>query len=179
MQVTTPTDRYGVPTQALHWLGALAILAAWSLGIMLESFPRGPVRAEAMGVHTLLGTAVLTLAALRVFSRLAGPTPAATGPAWRERAARLAHAGLYALTVALPLTGLLARWARSGSAAMPFGWSIPAPFPIPATKFWGETHETLAFALAALVVAHVAAALWHRLVLRDGVMQRMVPALGR
>lgn len=169
---------YGTTTRALHWAAALLIFGAWGLGISLEQFPRGPERAAAIGVHSSLGLLVLTLSVLRILWRSVTRAPAPEGPGWMVAAARLGHLAFYVLTVALPVSGLLARWARSGSASLVGGWSIPTPFPLPASKLWAQAHDTIAFTLAALVVAHVAAALFHHLVLRDGVLRRMLPAIG-
>ena len=172
-------ERYGTVTQGLHWLAALLILAAWGLGFMLEDFPKGPARLTAIQVHSMLGLLVLTFAVLRILSRLATSAPEPLGPAWVERFARLGHGALYALTLALPATGLLLRWAHSGEATLLGGWTIPAPFTIPGEEFWAGTHELIAYALAALVLGHVVAALWHQYVLRDDVFARIVPGRGR
>jgi cytochrome b561 len=179
LPATLPTARYNVATQGLHWLAALVILAAWGLGLSLEEFPKGPARLAAVEVHTLLGLTVLTLAVLRILSRLVSSAPESLGPAWVDRLARLGHVALYAVTVALPVSGLLLRWSARGSASLPGGWTVPAPFPIPGKDFWAETHEALAFTLAALVVGHVVAALWHQFVRRDDVLGRIVPGRGR
>ena len=168
---------YDGATVALHWIGAAVVVAAWALGMSMDVFPRGEARGAAMGVHSSLGLLVLTLSALRLLWAGFAPRPAAEGPAWLVPLARLAHAALYAITIAMPVTGLLARWARSGTATLVGGVTLPAPFPLPATKLWAEAHATLATALAVLVVAHVVAALVHHLVLRDGVLRRMLPTL--
>lgn len=132
-----------------------------------------------MALHSSFGVLVLSLSVLRILWRSARPQPVAEGPALLATLAQAGHVTLYALTVALPVTGLLARWARSGHAALIGGFNLPAPFPLPPTKLWAGMHTTIAYALAALVAAHVVAALFHHLVLRDGVLRRMVPALSR
>ena len=170
---------YSGTVRALHWIGALVVIATWGVGISLDSFPRGPERSAVMGVHSTLGLLVFSLAVLRILWRSVTPAPAFEGPAWLAAVARAGHAALYALTVALPVTGLLARWAKSGSASLVGGFSLPAPFPLPETKMFGEIHETIAFALAAMVGAHLVAALFHHLVLRDGTLRRMAPGGSR
>lgn len=166
---------YGGTVRALHWIGALLVIAAWCVGISLDSFPRGPERTAVMGVHSTLGLVVFSLAVLRILWRLATPAPVLQGPVWLAAVARAGHTALYVLTLALPVAGLLARWAKSGSASLIGGFSIPAPFALPDTKLFAEIHVTIADALAALVAVHVLAALFHHFVLRDATLRRMAP----
>jgi superoxide oxidase len=114
---------------------------------------------------------------LRLLWRAVNPKPADPPgtPAWQARAA---HVALYAATLAVPLSGILDRWARGRPFAL-FGLvPLPAPFTPPFGRFWGEAHEVLANLLLLVVAAHVAAALRHHLVLRDGVLRRMLPGRG-
>jgi cytochrome b561 len=173
--VRIPREHYNPVTRGLHGLAAVVIICAWALGISLESFPSGPQRLSAVEVHTVLGLTVLTLAVLRILVRLVTRSPENLGPAWNDFIARLGHFALYAVTLAVPLAGLMARLARSGSVSLPGGYSIPAPpFPIVGSKdFWAQTHQTLAFALAVLVVGHLLASAWHQWVLRDDVWGRI------
>jgi len=170
---------YGGTVQALHWVGAFVVIATWGLGMSMDLFPRGPARSSAMSLHSTLGLLVLSLSTLRILWRGATRDPAPDGPAWMVPLAHAGHVTLYALTVALPVIGLLGRWSRSGTATLIGGFALPAPFPLPKTELWAEAHTTLAYALAALVVVHVAAALTHHLVLRDGILRRMIPILPR
>jgi cytochrome b561 len=170
---------YGGTVQALHWVGAFVVIATWGLGMSMDLFPRGPAHSSAMSLHSTLGLLVLSLSTLRILWRGATRDPAPDGPAWMVPLAHAGHVTLYALTVALPVIGLLGRWSRSGTATLIGGFALPAPFPLPKTELWAEAHTTLAYALAALVVVHVTAALVHHLVLRDGILRRMMPILSR
>ena len=174
-----PSQAYNPATRVLHWAGAVVVIIAWVLGISLDLFPRGPDRMLAMGVHTLLGLVVMGLAIPAILLRMATAGPAEEGPRWLVPFAKLMHATLYVLVVLAVVTGLLARWAHSGDASLVFGWTIPAPFPLAPTKLWGQLHEMLSYALAALVVAHVVAVAVHHLVLHDGILCRMIPSLAR
>ncbi len=101
--------------------------------------------------------------------------------------AKLGHLALYALAIALPLTG----WALISTSERPslfFGNPFPlipflAELPAATKKEYHETlegaHELLANGLIFLVAAHVLAALRHAFVLKDGVLSRMLPRFGR
>ncbi|MCC7272276.1 MAG: cytochrome b/b6 domain-containing protein [Alphaproteobacteria bacterium] len=169
-------------TRWLHWGSAALLVAAFVLGLVMEEWPRGAPRDTAMMVHYSLGALVLGLVCIRLLRRILLP-PAVVGPARGAPAgpvaadlvAAAAHWTLYAMMLVLPLTGALDRWARGRRLAVFGDLVIPPPFAIPGGKLWGEVHETIAYALVALVAAHVAAALWHHFVLRDGVLLRMLP----
>jgi cytochrome b561 len=75
-----------------------------------------------------------------------------------------------------PITGL-GRVVFRGQPFEVFVWEVPALFePDDALRHsFAEAHEFGAKALLLLIALHAGAALFHRLVLRDGVMQRMLP----
>lgn len=159
-------------TRLIHWGAAALLVGTFAVGLTLEDWPRGPQRDWVMMLHYSLGSIVLASVLVRLLRRLLVVQPA---PGWAGRLAGAAHLGLYGLMLGLPLTGALDRWARGRPLSL-FGQMVPAPFPIPGGKLWEEVHGVLAWTLAALVAAHIAAALWHHLVLRDGVLRRMLPA---
>jgi len=170
---------YNSGVLALHWIAAFVIVAAWVLGVSMDLFPRGPARGAALQVHVTLGLLVFSLSVLRILWRGVTPAPAPDGPAWMVPLAHAGHIAMYVMTVALPVSGLLARWARPGFATLIGGYTIPTPVALPRSELWGDAHAAIAYTLAALVAAHVGAALIHHLVLHDGVLRRMVPILPR
>lgn len=168
MTILDTPQRFGAPSRLLHWAVAALVALAWVTG---------DLEGAGLGLHVGLGFLVLLLSLLRLLWRAlnrAPPAPPGT-PAWQERGARLGHFALYALTLAVPLLGLMDRWAR-GRPVSPFGLGpLPAPFAPPLGRLWGGLHELAANLLLLVVALHVAAALWHHLMLRDGVLRRMLP----
>jgi cytochrome b561 len=171
--------RYHPVAIALHWLVAVAVVVTFPLGVYMADLPQSVRRAELAVVHRWIGVTVFALMGARLLWRLGHrppPLPAAL-PAWQRRAAALAHGGLYALLLAIPLSG----WLYSSAAGVPTVyfdlWRLP--------DLVGENealaaalklaHQSLNFALLALVVAHVAAAVKHHFVDRDGLLARMLP----
>jgi cytochrome b561 len=98
-------------------------------------------------------------------------------PAWQQRVSALTHGLMYALFFAIPLAG----WAYSSAAGFPIVWFgvLPLPDFVPVDKALAEAikpwHEGLAWALIALVALHLAAALKHHFIDRDGLLSRMRP----
>jgi cytochrome b561 len=179
MQWRNGADRFGATAQLLHWLTALFMLLAWLLGTFEDAFPRGEPRAQALALHWSFGLLVLALAcaraAWRAIDRLPPEVPGVAP--WEHRVAGLAHLLLYAVMVALPLTGLVTAWAQNRGVTV-FGlFTIPAA--IAADRPLGRTlkglHELIGNAMLLLVVLHALAALRHHFILRDAVLRRMLP----
>jgi cytochrome b561 len=178
MNPASPT-RYSAVAIAFHWLLAVAIVASFSVGLYMHELPISPQRLKLYNWHKWAGICILALSALRLLWRLTHRPPADVPmPAWQQRAAHGTHVLLYLLFFAVPLAG----WAYSSATGFPivvFGL-IPLPDFLPVDKALAEAlkplHAYLAFALAALVVMHVAAAVKHQLIDRDGLIARMWPA---
>lgn len=181
--ISLDPPRFSLGVRLLHWAGVLLVAVAVVSGIALDEFPKGALREAVRVVHDSFGLALIALTLLRLPARLAEKLPARRSGRVRAptpgtstflgRLARRVQAAMYSLMLLVPSAGLLDRWAR-GKPVPLFGVpDLPAPFPVPGGKFWGEVHETLAWTLVFLVAAHVAAALWHAFVLRDGTLSRM------
>ncbi|WP_404367611.1 cytochrome b [Sphingomonas sp. MMS24-J45] len=173
-------DRYTRGAILLHWAIAALVLVNLTIGLLHESLLRGV--AGAMPLHLSIGIAVLALSLARIGWRLAyrPPPPPIALSALERRAAAATHIGFYALLLILPLTGWMLVSGKPTSK--PFGWfglfDVP---PLPVTRAVSgvahQAHGVLGYAMAALVLLHVAAALRHHFVLRDGVLARMIPVL--
>lgn len=174
-----PPDRYNGLAIAFHWLLALAIVGAFGVGLYMVDQPFSMSRLKLYNWHKWAGVTILSLSALRLLWRLMHPAPAdLPAPAWQRRASHWVHGLLYALFFAVPLAG----WAYSSAAGFPIVWFglLPLPDFVAPDKALAETlkqtHKLLAYGLAALVVAHVAAALKHQFLDKDGLLLRMLPA---
>jgi cytochrome b561 len=165
--------------RALHWFMALCILTMLFVGVGMVSTV-APKYLGLVAFHESLGILILVLALLRLALRLRDGAPRlpADLPEPMRLAAQLSHYALYALMIAMPLIG----WAMLSAAAYPVvvfgGVHLPAILPQSDelhTVLW-NTHYTLAFVFFALILLHLAAALFHALVRRDGVFEAMSPA---
>lgn len=174
-------DRYSRGAIAFHWVIAALVLFNLWLGLFHEALPR---EWKVMPVHRSIGMLVLVLTLGRIAWRLANRPPHLPDPmpAWERAAAKGMHLVLYALLLILPLTG----WLLSSNPARPrpFEWFYLFQVPkLPATPALAsgahEAHELLGYLMTALVLIHIAAALRHHLLLRDGVLARMLPWVSR
>ena len=173
--------RYNGLAIALHWLLALAIVVALVSGVYMVDLPFSPRRLKLVNWHKWLGVTILALSALRLLWRLLRRPPALPQamqqrmPAWQRAAHHSVHAALYILFFAVPLMG----WAYSSAAGVPIvwlgvfplpDWVSPDPALADALKPW---HGRLAMMLAAVTVLHIAAAVKHQWLDRDGLLVRM------
>jgi cytochrome b561 len=171
--------RYTTTAIALHWLLALAMVGAFSLGLYMADLPFSPQRVKLYNWHKWAGVTILALSVFRLVWRLTHRPPAdAPMPTWQQRAAHLAHRGLYLLFFAVPLAG----WAYSSAAGFPIVWFgvLPLPDLLPVDKALAQAikpvHGWLAWTLMVIVALHVAGALKHQFIDRDGLIARMWPS---
>ena len=179
MTIPTRTPRYTSTAIALHWLLALAIVGAFGMGLYMSGLPLSPTRLKLYNWHKWAGVTILALSALRLLWRLGHRPPADPPmPAWQARAAHAVHGLLYLVFFAVPLSG----WAYSSAAGFPIVWFgvLPLPDFVPVDKALAEQlkelHALMAWSLALLVLVHVAGALKHQLIDKDGLLLRMMPA---
>ncbi len=160
----------------LHWLVAALVLVVWGLGAVLEAIDDPAIGRQALGLHRSVGLVIFALTALRLVLRLIMPAPAPLpGPSWQQWSARIVHGLLYALMVALPITGYLATVYR-GREVVVFGL-ISLPMFVEPDRALShsieDVHGTAMIIIPLLVGVHVAAALYHQWIIRDGILARM------
>jgi cytochrome b561 len=169
-------SRFTVLQRLLHWVMAVCILAMLFIGVGMVSTVM-PKYLTLVAIHKPLGIAILLLALVRLAVRLryGAPRLPADLPVPMKLAAELSHYALYLAMIGMPLIG----WAMLSAAEYPVVlWSgVHLPAILPQSDrlhalLW-DAHYWLAFAFFALILLHVAAALFHALVRRDGVFQSM------
>ncbi len=175
--MSTSTSHFAPLARLLHWLMALMVIAMLFIGAgMAASISE---RHEwLLNLHKPLGIAILLLVVVRLcvrFSTRQPPLPADL-PAVQVLAAKLSHVLLYALMFTLPIVG----WAMISAAGDPVMLSSTVQLPSillanPTTfAFLRKAHTYLAYLLFFTVLLHLAAALFHGWVRRDGVLESML-----
>lgn len=184
MPLRNTADAYGSLAKFLHWAIVVLIVSQWFLVEGAEEAAKGsPERAALMGWHMSFGLLVLLLAVARIaWKAINGGRPAPLGEvAWQRKAAAAGHGILYLLILLQPISGWLVV-STAGRPASFFGWFA---FPALAAENHDlhETlegvHEALFNALVVVAVIHVAAALYHHVLLKDDTLRRMLPFAGR
>lgn len=197
---TLNTDRqWGWPAKLFHWVVGLGIIAMLIGGFMMTTgiywlMPEAEafqVRFEWTQWHKSFGFVIFFLALARLVWRWFQPTNPELPPdtnGLERLAANASHGLMYALMLALPLTG----WAMASTSPLNDDDAYPEKVPnmvfgafeMPDAMQPGDRevsnvfallHEWAGWALAALLVVHVGAALKHHLIDRDTVLRRMLP----
>lgn len=173
--------RYTPVAISLHWLIALLIFAGWGLGFYMQDLPLSPAKLRYYSWHKWMGVTVFMLTLVRVGWLATHPAPLLPRGfrSWQVQAARASHFALYLLMFVIPLSG----WLMSSAKGVPtvyFG-VLPIPDLIGKDEAVGDVlvqvHKWLAYGLATLVGLHIATAVKHHFIDRDGLMGRMLPFL--
>ena len=167
--------RYSGGAILLHWTIALALGFQLALGF---SMPKDESGFALYQLHKSVGVTIFVLTVLRLLWRLTHRPPAAVEGGFQGFLAKSVHTLLYVFMIGMPLTG----------------WAVVSTSPIEVpTVFWGviqwphlplagsineaaeETHEILAWIGISLILLHVAGALRHQFLVKDGLLRRMGP----
>lgn len=172
-RLRSSTERYGLVARALHWLIAATILGALVSGFVADAADDRAATITALQAHLTFGLTGVVLTLVRiswwtVADKRPAPSPAGRRFHW---AARTTHVLLYAIPLAMGVTGI-GMIALTGAADQIVAG---APGPLPSFE---ETepragHGIGALVLIGLIVLHIAAALFHQFVLRDRLLSRM------
>ncbi|SDA57912.1 cytochrome b [Mesorhizobium qingshengii] len=168
-------SRYHPLLVALHWVLALLIIAALALGaLVMVNIPNtDPMKLEALRSHMSGGLLILILMLIRLFvrTRTRHPAPATAGNPLLDRIAWASHRMLYVAVFGMAGSGLFMA-VQAGLFGIVFGGHGSLP-----PDFWGfpvrMVHYAFSRLLMALIALHVAAALFHSRMLRDGLLRRM------
>lgn len=179
---------YGRTARGLHWLMAVLIIVQAAIGLIMVYDAEQPnvwqTIAETLklyDVHKVQGLLLLALVLVRLGVRIARGVPPEepTLETWQREASTLVHSWIYLLLIVVPLLGwigisLYPALTVFNSFTLP---ALTAP-DRPMSEAILNAHRIAAFTLVAFIAVHVAAALYHYLIRRDGVLRRMLPGAG-
>lgn len=168
--------RFDHVTIGLHWLTVMLLLmqftTVWLWGRDADDAP------ALLSTHQAFGMTIWIVTVVRFVWRHSfaclPPFPAAM-PKYQQRLAKVNEYGLYALLLVQPLSGLAITLCRGRPFSL-LGWQVPVLAPNHGmSHMLHEIHQFGVTVLLGLVTLHAAAALFHALILRDGIIQRMLP----
>lgn len=168
---------WGWLARTLHWLVAIGIFWLIWLGLAQADLPRGDEKTALRATHASWALLVFALMTIRLAWRLLNPTPVHPRglPGWQRAAATFTHRTIYVLVFLQLIAGAMTT--ATGDKPLPFFGLFSIPLPVEASRdgheFWEEIHEFVWKPLAALIVLHVAAALYNHFVRKNDVLRRM------
>lgn len=178
-----PSPRYTRTAIFLHWSVGLGMIGTFAAGFYMVDLPLSPSKLQLYSWHKWAGMSLLTLTVVRLVWRMSHPAPelpSSMGPSARL-AAHAGHCVLYALMLAIPLSG----WLMSSAQGFPVVWFgvLTLPDLVPKDAELGaalkQAHVFLNYTLVAALIGHVGAALHHHFIRKDTILTRMLPMAGR
>ena len=186
----TPQHRYTSVAIALHWAIALLIIGMIAVGWIMEAMPGGPgsPKTEIIQIHKSVGITILLLTVARIVWRLMNPPPAeAPMPKWQSLLANAVHILLYVVMLAMPLSGWImasaeislhdTRYFGTVEMYVPGIPGLPVETREGIADTFGSLHSAGAWVIIGLLFLHVAGAVKHQFVDKDGLLARMAPGL--
>lgn len=184
---TSQQQRYTAVAIALHWIIALSIIGLIAVGWTMGTMDPGPDYFAIIQLHKSFGITVLLLSVARLIWRLMNVAPPEPPmPKWQAFTASAVHVLFYVLIIAMPLTGWIMASASSDAPTRYFGLvdiRLPGIPALDAATRDGledgfeKVHGNLAWVIVGLLVLHVAGALKHQFVDKDGLLARMAPGI--
>jgi cytochrome b561 len=177
-------EQYGFIAKSFHWITAILILVVAPIAWYMDTIDKAdPARAYWHTMHRSIGLTILALTILRViWLRIAPPPPMDEAMARIQKIlAHATHGLLYLVLLAMPISGYLMSAAKGREISFFWLYTMPQLTPIneQLAHFSHELHETGQWALFALLGVHVLSALFHGVILKDGMAYRMVPSRSR
>jgi cytochrome b561 len=168
---------------ALHWLTALLVVVAFTLGPGgSETRVYSAAKDFDRQWHEVLGLSVLLLTLVRLVWRgLAGAPQLPPSPRWMQVTSKAVQGLLYLLLLVVPITAVAGAWLEGHPLTLGILGEIP---PLVSKNHSlgekiAELHTWLGDTILWVAGLHAAAALFHHFVLRDGVLLAMLPARWR
>lgn len=179
------TKEYDFLSRSFHWVTAIVVISAFVLGpgdfgqIMhkgIDAATRGDIV-----WHESLGILVFVITVLRLLWVAFRPAvPQAKMPRWMQVMGKLVHVALWMLLLALPTTALLSLGSESHPLTLLWGLRVDklnviANSSIAKLTDWGDVHKFLGNAIVWIAGFHAAAAMFHHVIFKDGVLSAMLP----
>jgi cytochrome b561 len=162
---------------ALHWTTAALVLFQF-VSSLIWDYVAKPARGTLESLHVSFGILLAAAILARVMWRwFPGHQRSSLATGWMEKASKAVHYVLYLLLIVQAGLGFVMGWA-GGHPIHLFGLPIPGPLdalPRPVRHEIREVHEKIGYGIVILAFGHALAALYHHYILKDRVLQRMLP----
>lgn len=171
--------RYSATAKMFHWLIVALIVLEYSIVLIMPDLKGSDNPTSIVNIHMSVGVTILIVMFARLGWRLTHPISGdlSNSSWWQNIAARWTHILLYTLLTLMPIIGWV--WASSR------GWTVTLfnTVTLPALVSHGSSlgnvagglHSLISTAILALIAIHIGAAFYHRLILKDSILGRMLP----
>jgi cytochrome b561 len=177
--MSSSSEKYAPSAIVLHWLLVVLVFALYGLGWYMVEIPKGtPPVAYFYNLHKSIGLVAVVPIVWLICWRIIHDVPALPGtmPIWQIKATKASHVLFYVCLVVMALSGFIeSNFIKYGIKF--FGYQLPLLGWEDKTIYYlfNRIHVYTSYFFAALIAVHIAAALQHLLLEKDGVFQRMLP----
>lgn len=167
---------YGSMSRFLHWFMALCFVVLIIVGVYMVDLPPGDTKWKIYTLHKSVGLLMGGFALIRLYWAMVSikPAPPATTPAYQVLLAKIGHYFLYAFILIMPVSGLTMSLLGGHEINAFWLFTIPAVGKFEIASIAYGVHVYGYLVLLAIIVLHVAAALYHHFCLKDNVLRRMI-----
>jgi cytochrome b561 len=167
---------YGSMSRFLHWFMALCFIILIIVGVYMVGLPPSDTKWQIYTLHKSVGLLMGVFAVIRLYWAIVSIKPAhpATTPAYQELLAKIGHWSLYAFILIMPVSGLTMSLLGGHDINAFWLFSVPALGKFEVASLLHGIHVYGYLVLLAIIVLHVAAALYHHYYLKDNVLRRMI-----
>ena len=170
------TDSYGLVNKHFHWIMAVIIIFNFILALILDDFPKGPMRSFLFSIHKSTGILVIILLIPRLLWRLVNTVPVSLGNVKTlNKLSKYVHYFFYFILLVVVFSG----WTYSSARSGPF--EVFGLFTAPAliennqvvANIAKEIHEISVYIFITVLGFHVVASLLHHYIFKDKTLKRM------
>ena len=170
------TDGYGLVNKHFHWIMAVIIIFNFILALILDDFPKGPMRSFLFSIHKSTGILVIILLIPRLLWRLVNTVPVSLGNVKTlNKLSKYVHYFFYFILLVVVLSG----WTYSSARSGPF--EVFGLFTAPAliennqvvASIAKEIHGISVYIFITVLGIHVLASLLHHYIFKDKTLKRM------
>ena len=174
MAMKSNSEKFGLVPVLIHWLTAILIIGLMASGTIIAGLTDPDAKTTLLKMHAPVGSLIGILTLFRIVWWLfidKKPHHPKGSPKWQNFSAQVVHFGLYFAVLLMAASGI-GMFLLSGAGPIIAGW-VDAPLPDFNDYPPRQAHGIGVWLLVGLLATHVGAALYHTVILKDGLLRRM------
>jgi cytochrome b561 len=175
MSLLNNKSKYGLLSKLFHWLTAAGLITQIPLGFYLVDLDFDQTRVDIENYHILFGLIIFYVTLIRLIFKLLTPAPYFKGSAFlgQKFIAKLNHLLLYLTLLTVSFSGILKKL-FNGESLVVFFKKINLTYNYELSEQFYSIHIFANYALIGLIALHILAALFHKFILRENILKRIL-----
>ena len=175
MSILNNKAKYGLLSKLFHWLTAAGLIVQIPLGFYLVDLDFDQTRVDIENYHILFGLIIFYATLIRLIFKLLTPAPDFKGSAFlgQKFIAKLNHLLLYLTLLQSSISGILKKL-FNGESLVVFFKEINLTYNYELSEQFYSIHILANYALIGLITLHILAVLFHKFLLRENILKRIL-----